>query len=250
MAPRRTKGARRGKGGRRGKRISAGARALMRKNNVAKVSQLIETVASNANQIYEYANISLAAFDRATVVARGYQFYRISKVKMVFKPRYDTWGAQLACGSVPYLYYLLDKGYNANSNNMSSFNALRDTGAVSRRFDDKSISVTWTPTVAIGVGDIQGNTNSQQYSLIRKAPWMNTNANSANATQPWKASGIDHRGIVFGVEQDVIQGGGAQYQYDVTLEAHFEFKDPLPSIGSNTVTYTVVDLENPLNIKQ
>lgn len=245
MAPRmKRKYARKSKA-KRGRR-SAGARVLVRKNDMAKVSQVIKLSPDTSGIIYAIENVSLAAFDRAVQVARGFQFYRISRVKFTFKPRYDTWGTQLGTGSVPYLYYRIDKGYNTNGVQLNSFNSMRDTGAIARRFDDHNITVTWKLCVAVSVGDLQGPTPTQVFSMVKTSPWLNTNGNSSSATLPWVASGIDHRGIAYGVEQEVLQAGPQNYQYDVLIEAFFEFKDPLPTTPApSIIPYVVKDIEQP-----
>lgn len=232
--------------GRRKARVSR-----MPKGQMATVTQVLEISTLTTNSISNFENLSLKAFDRAAGVGRYYQYYRIKSVKVTFKPLYDTWGTQFATGSVPYLYYIIDNGYSFSPAFCATFNSMRDAGAKAIRLDDKSINVYFKPAVAVSVGDVQGATTTP-FSMVKKSPWLNTNANSAgqNPLLGWAANGTDHRGIWFGVEQTVLQAGNTQVPYRVSLEAVFEFKKPLsfsngpiPVLQVNTI-----DLEVPQSI--
>lgn len=232
----------------RGVRKSAGiSRLPMTKKNVAKASQILKMTQLQSGAIYSVANLSLRAFDRLTNIGRNYQFYRIAKVVFRFKPLYDMFGQNLAQGSVPYFYFIIDKGYNLSAQNTATFNALRDAGAKPIRLDDKTITVAWRPCVAVGVGDIsQTGGPSQTFSMARRSPWLDTNANSATPTLPWAANGTDHRGIAFGVEQDILTGGTTQIPYIASIEVFFEFKDPIPVNNPPGAAdkRVILDLEN------
>lgn len=252
MAGRRkgAKGRRKGGNGRRKMRMYKGP-----KQQQATITQLIEVDSLKANSITSFENFSLKAFDRAAGVARYYQFYRMKYCKITFKPLYDTWTQPNALpgGSVPYLYYLIDNGYSFNPQFCSSFNSMRDAGAKPIRLDDRSIVVHFKPAVAVNVGDVQaGSTSTTPFSMVRKSPWLTTNANASSTTAaPWSPNGTDHRGIWFGVEQDVLQAGQDPVPYMVSIEAHFEFKKPLSFANPSTsLVHQLVDLEDPNNIKQ
>lgn len=195
------------------------------------------------NQINGYFNYSLSSCDRAVQVARAYQLYRIKRVTVEVRPMFDTFitpGA-VPSGSVPYLYYLIDKGFNNNSQ-IFNFNSMRDAGCKPIRMDDKTIRVSFTPHVANAVydsgitpGGVPGAPGSGLYARPVKAPWLQTNANanqlsSLGPFQAWAPSSIDHRGIIIGAEQVTVAPSGAS-QYLMTFKVHFQFKKPNMNIN-------------------
>jgi len=68
--------------------------------------------------------------------------------------------------------------------------------------------------------------------MKRISPWLATNNNAGLRSATWTPSGIDHCGILYGVEQDQT-GATGQITYGSEITCHFEFKGPLnaPGVG-------------------
>lgn len=218
----------------------------------AQASQTIQLNDQTANSVYTMDEIRLSSFDRMVNIARNYQFFRMTKVTVKFKPFADTFipgtGGTVLGQSVPYFYHLVNKG---NVLNTASFNALRDAGAKPRRFDDKTVSVSWKPAVLVGTQDwTQGvpSTNTYNPATKRISPWLATNNSAGYRTASWIASSIDHCGILYGVEQDQT-GSTGQLSYGIEICCDFEFKGPLnaPGLGDEhePVRVDIVPKEQP-----
>lgn len=161
-----------------------------------------------------YANraFQLADFTRASAIAANYASFRISKITMKFKPLADTFVTAPGGVGVPYFYSMLDKSGAIPLN--AALENLKQMGAKPRRFDDKTISVSWRPSVL--TADLTtvpaGNVAGSQYKL---SPTLSTNANAGNPTVPWAPSVVDHLGIYWYVEQ--ANGQGNQYNVEVEV---------------------------------
>jgi len=149
---------------------------------------------------------------------------------MKFKPLADTFTAPgvLSPGnwmSVPYLYTLVNKSDTLNSV-INGFDGLRDAGVKPRRLDEKTITITWSPTVAQGVSLSEGN-NTQSYATYRTSPWLSTNANVMlpGGVTTWAASTVPHLGLIYGVEQEYV--GNDVLPYSVEICVYAQFKKPL-----------------------
>lgn len=206
------------------------------------VSQWIQTNTA-ANTMYNLRNIALNQFRRAVQVANAYQHYRIKKVTLEFKPSLDTFPAGIggvggAGLQVPYLIYMIDKSGSIPT--LVGSDDLRQMGARPIRFDDKTIKVSWRPSVLQEVfGNTAPLTGQSQYKI---SPWLSTNANALNPGS-FVPSGIDHLGIFWKVDRP---GGNLppdvpEYTYDVQITVDFEFKKPLVQ-ATNTVEATKVEM--------
>lgn len=203
----------------------------------ATAKQTIQLPDDTGNQVYTLDQIRLEQFDRMVAIARNYQYFRITKVEMKFKPFADTFapgtGGTVVNQSVPYLYTLINKG---NVLNTASFNALRDAGAKPRRFDDRTLSVSWKPAVLYGVQDYSSTitpVSNTMFATKKVSPWLATNLNAGLRSAAWVASTIDHCGILYGVQQD-LAGPTGQITFGVEITVHFEFKAPLNAPGVGT----------------
>jgi len=202
------------------------------------VTQWIGQV-TTANVMYNLRNISLAQFARATQVAQAYQHYRIKKVLMEFKPAYDTFAPlALPAGQnlqVPYLIYMIDKSGSIPVNVDST--ALGQMGAKPIRFDDKTIKVSWRPSV---LTQTFGQANAQsQYKI---SPWLSTNANALNPGV-FVPSEIDHLGIFWKVDRaGVLPVNYEEYTYEVRITVEFQFKKPLIAPRSTVPDSTTVTM--------
>lgn len=182
------------------------------------------------NGLFRIDDINLSSFDRLTQIARGYQYFRFTKVVMRFKPLADTFitPGSLTPGnwmSVPYLYTLVNKSDTLNSVT-TGFEGLRDAGVKPRRFDEKTVTIAWSPTVAQGVSLSETN-NTSSYATYRTSPWLSTNKNVMlpGGSTTWDASTVPHLGIIYGVEQEYT--GNDVLPYSVEIEVHAQFKKPL-----------------------
>lgn len=195
----------------------------------AQASQTLQLSNDANNTVYRYDTARLSAFDRLVLIAQAYQYYRITKIEMKFKPFYDTYAGPLdsapATSTVPYFHWLINRGDNVDIN---SFNALRDAGAKPIRFDDKTITVSWKPSVLNYVRDMTGGTAQPVFNMGRISPWLATNQNAGLNSSAWKASEIEHIGILYGVEADYAP---QQLYYGTEVTVHVEFKKPLNQPG-------------------
>lgn len=171
------------------------------------------------NNIYNLLNTQLIDYNRAASVASSYQFYRIKKISLTFKPTYDTFanGNQ----SKTHLYFMLDKSGSLPLN--ISLEGLKQMGARPFALDEKERKVTWTPTVLESSMYAGGPGAAAAPAKYVRSPWLSTNANIASAG-PFVASGVDHLGIYWICEQLVTQ---TATQYEVEVEVQFQFKKPL-----------------------
>jgi len=180
-----------------------------------------------SNQMYGPNCIGLDQYPRAQSIARNYQEYRITKVKVTFKPQFDTFAATTDAATalrIPHLYYMIDKAQAIPIN--SNLAVLKAMGAKPRRFDDKDIVVQWSPGV-----QLSANTGANVAVLSKPliSPWLSTNATPDAA---WTASSVDHAGIFHYLEAGALPGDG-QYEYSVDVEVQFQFRKPL-LVVSNT----------------
>lgn len=178
---------------------------------------------------YYNADISLASFTRAQVVAQGYQRFKIKYFELQIKPDADTFAPGAASGK-PYLYYMIDK-----SNSLSSAlttGQLKSLGAKAIALDEKVITIRWKPAVTLSteISTATGTTSAQMYKV---SPILNCDEDpNGGAFQP---SQVVHNGIRFFVEN-----AGAPVNYRATLTAHFVFMKPsIPAIGQTTPPETV-----------
>lgn len=168
------------------------------------------------NTMYSFLSTRLQDFPRAVQVAQAYQYYKMKRITLTIKYAYDTFNAGLG-QSRPNLYYLIDKGGNLPTN--STLELLKSCGAVPRVIDNRSFSISWTPSVLNVVNDpLAANNVGAQYKI---SPWLNTNV---LPEQPgaWNPSSIEHLGLFFYVEQLL---GQSVYQLETKVE--FAFKKPL-----------------------
>lgn len=202
------------------------------------VSQWIQ-INTVANTMYQLRNIALNQFRRAVTIANGYQHYRIKRVTLEFKPSLDTFVAGVGPNplQVPYLIYMIDKSGSIPT--LVGTDDLRQMGAKPIRFDEKTIKVSWRPSVLQETFGQTAPLGSQ--SQYRISPWLSTNGNALNPGA-FVPSGIDHLGIFFKVDRaGVLPPDTPEYTYDVQITCDFEFKKPLVQ-ATNTVPAIAVNM--------
>lgn len=222
MAPRGSKSKRAPRRRRGGPRRRLGLKRGLANSEFASMKQTISLSNDQFNTVYKLEDISLSAFDRAVQVARAYQYFRMTKVEVQFKPFVDTF-TNSTTQSVPYLYYLIIKN---DATDTSTFNQMRDAGAKPVRFDDRTKVIRWKPAVQNQVigEDVLGAPTVTAWAESRISPWLSTSYQPATDSILWSPSKVPHKGLMYGVQEDFSTV--TQY-YEVTITAHFQFKKPL-----------------------
>lgn len=197
-------------------------------------------------------NFALTNSSRATAVAAGYQYYRISKIHIAIKPNADTYDAYQVATlpnppgyfGMPYVYYMIDKTgvFDANG---TSLTALKAAGARAICLNEKTINVSFKPAVQIGSSDNPGPGPAPVLELaaaFKTSPWLTTNANSGEPGSAWAPNSVDHMGIVMGVESQRQTGSWPAANATITVE--YEFKKPLWQVPpGETITYVKSDAD-------
>lgn len=190
-------------------------------SNYASASETITLPDDVVQTVYYMDNIRLEQFDRLSKIAQGYQYFRINRVDMRFKPQMDTF-TDSTQNTVPYFHYLIDKGNNLVPSAAGGFIQMRESGAKPIRFDDKTVTVSWKPCVSLLTQD-----GSQPITfgagLIRTSPWISTNDLAGAESTMWQPSTVEHRGLVYGVE--ALTSVARTYSSELTV--YVEFKKPL-----------------------
>lgn len=174
------------------------------------------------NVMYQKRNFELADHIRAVSIAQGYQFFRITRITLTFKPMLDTFSTT-GTGTVPQFYYMLDKSGSMPA--APTVDYLRQMGARPRRFDDKNVVVSWRPSVLDLSSTDPAGASAAHYRI---SPWLSTNANQFGVG-PWGPSVVDHLGLYWFARQDTP---GANNYFTIECTVDFQFKKPLAiSVG-------------------
>lgn len=235
-------------GGRR-RRVARKPMRIMRKARVAGRSGIAEYASLSvkrslalpgggnygANVLYSLMNTTLADFPRAVQVAQAYQFYRIKRITLTFKPSYDAYNSALGAVTKPRLYWMIDKSGTIPTN--IALEGLKAMGARPFEIDESPRVVSWAPSVLNAAFDAAG----PDFAQYRIHPWLNT---TDTPLQPgvFVPSSIDHLGIYWWMDQ-LNNPQGQLYQ--VECEVQFQFKKPLTNILSTVsavpATFAVVN---------
>lgn len=210
-------------------------------HDVASCTDTLGFISVAPNTPYTLQNIALTNSARAKTIAQGYQFYRITKVEVKWKPYVDTFTAANTL-SVPTLYYMIDKANTFPSN--STVDTLKQAGARPRRLDDKILSVKFAPAVHLASDDgaIGPASTVETAGMMKVSPWITTNANAGGSSMVWAPNSVDHRGLIFYVEQQSTAGPDAGVcSAEVIL--HYQFKKPLWTAGAQSDTVHRIDLD-------
>lgn len=197
----------------------------------AQNARCIETneVDEVSGQMYSMYNLNLTQFPRAALIAKGYQFFRITKVELVYVPQYDTFDANGAT-RIPNLYWQMDRLKQLQYTN--SYKQLERLGAKPHRLDEKMVRTSYKPSVLVGVLDAQALATTQ-FDNYKISPWLN--CRDMNTIGAWIANGTDHTGIVWYLDAQ----GANQIPFRVERRVHFEFKQPAADVT------TAEDINNP-----
>lgn len=210
-------------------RRRAPARRMMSKtkSNVgefASLSCVRSLTLANSGTLYNFSNFQLADFPRAVAVARAYQHFRITGIRVTWKPAYDTYSSA-TLQQKPNLYYMIDK--SAAIPTSITLEGLKQMGARPKTFDEKPITVSWKPSVLQDSQNLVGSVASS-YKI---SPWLITN--SAPDSALWNPSTIQHNGLLWWMEAP-----GTPQQFEMEVELQFQFKKPLVDRATTSVPAT------------
>lgn len=229
------------------KKVSRKPRKQLRRRRVAKKSNVSEYASLSVKRtlagpgggnffmrtLYNLMDTTLDQFPRAVQVAAAYQHYRIKKIALTFKPPYDTF-QEGGVSTKARLYYMIDKSGAIPTN--IALEGLKGMGARPRDFDEKNITISWSPSVLESTMTVAPNSLASKYQI---SPWLATN-NGPIQPGVFVPSTVDHLGLYWYVDQ---LAGDAQYTIDV--EVQFEFKKPLTDILSTVAaqkaTFAVIN---------
>lgn len=204
-----------------------GRRGMKRLANseYASAKETVKLPDDDMGTLYALYNTRLADYDRLAAIAKGYQFYRITKIEMKFIPHSDTFTYGSGT-TVPTLYWLIDRNENILFSS-NGFDQIREAGAKPIRFDDKVINVRWKPSVIQTLpADNSNPPTATTFSTSRLSPWLPTNlyAGQETTVYEWAPSTVPHRGLVYGAYQQ--SPVGTTYQYHAEITVHAQFKKP------------------------
>lgn len=173
--------------------------------------------AGNTYNIY----VQLNDLVRAQVLAKAYQYYRITKVVFKFKPLYDTFST-LGPSTIPQLYFMYDR-----SNTLPFLTApqFEQVGVKAIRFDDKMVHKVLRPAV---IGEANGNLPAD----YRISPWLPCNTDT---TGGYTLSAVEHQGVVALITKMYPTDATV---YDTDIIVTVQFKSPLVP-GSSESTHQV-----------
>lgn len=211
----------------------AGKRKSMSQPEKATCS-VVRTLGGGAtNTMFAYNTFNLADYDRAVAIARNYQRYRITGIKLTFKPEYDVFAAGAGVAK-PNLYYMIDKSGSIPDN--VTLEGLKQAGAKPHAFDEKPISVSWKPSVLNEMQVAGGLAAGAGYKI---SPLLSTDSTPGNVGA-WNPSRVNHLGIKWYMECT-----GTPLGVNLEAEIQFEFyKAIMPSLSavpSKGLQYAVLD---------
>lgn len=223
------------RGARKGRKMLRKRRGVRRSSNVKDYAGLSVKQSFTApgggtfqpNVMYDLLNTQLIGNPRAVQVAKAYQFYRIKRIAVTFKPLYDTFAGVAGNMSKPNLYYMIDKSGSIPTT--ITLEGLKQMGARPHQLDEKNFTVAWAPSVIESAMFIGGAPATGAPAKYQISPWLNTNADVSNPGA-WVASGIDHLGLHWYIDQLISTG----YAYTCEVEVQFQFKKPLDQYNIGT----------------
>lgn len=178
----------------------------------------------NVGTYYNISDIQLAQFPRASNVASGYAQFRIKSLKFTYQPLLDTFPST-GNTQVPYLVWKINR--EGNSFGGLTYDWFLQNGAKPIRFDDKSVSVTYRPSVIFDAVEAGAPGVGNQSSAPKIMQWLTTNKDPY--TPGFAPSQTSHAGHLVLVES---QGSAVAINYRMTVTAEFQFRKPLSEIPS------------------
>lgn len=192
--------------------------------NTAAVRENYTVSVSDGLTTYYSESLANLQFDRAQMVARAFQEYRIKYIKLTFRPSADTF--PIGSGPIPQLYCMVNKA--ASIPLAGTLQTLLDMGAKPIRFDDKNIVRAWKPTVLIGADQVPP-ASQLEAAMIKVTPWLSTNIFAQNPGAAWQPSNVQHYGLVFFVTKP--SPTTPTIAFNVDCEVVFQFRKPLAEVN-------------------
>lgn len=214
----------------------AGRRKAMSQPEKATCTVVRTLAGGITNQMFAYNSFNLADYDRAAAIAKNYQRYRMTGIKLTFKPEYDTFAVNPVGPNIakPNLYYMIDKSGSIPDN--VTLEGLKQAGAKPHAFDEKPISVSWRPSV---LNEVQTQGLIAAGSGYKISPLLATDATPGNPGA-WVASRVNHLGIKWYMECT-----GTSLGVNVEAEVQFEFykaiMPALSAVPAKGLEYAVLD---------
>jgi hypothetical protein len=161
---------------------------------------------------------------RIAAIAACYQDYRITACKLKFVPNLNTFGAGTTTG---YLPQMLTKVFDIQPPAVWGEVYITSMDPKTHELTQKDFTVSFPPKVNM-LASTTGA--SGQGVMIKKSPWLSTNAN-ANTGGAWAADSTEHFGLLaFITNAAANETIGCGYQ----AEVFYEFRKPLAQyVASN-----------------
>lgn len=165
---------------------------------------------------------------RAQQIAPFFQEYKITSVKLNFKPKWDTYPVDLANGQqLPYFLYTSDCASTVPNN--LAYQDYISMGVKPVRFDDKSL-VRYMPPCVIMNSTLSSPTVLP--AIIKKSPWLPTSSTNGGT---WTLNDVVHHGAKF---QITGVSPSDTSNYVVTVGVTVLFRKPLIQINPPSVAST------------
>jgi len=226
------------------KRRMGRRRVARRSGNVPEWASLSETTDFGSLVVgttYNLNDLQLGQFDRASAVAQGYQFFRIKKLTFKVQPLLDTFSSAGAT-QVPYLLWSINKAGYAYPGLLDDW--FYANGSKPIRFDDKTITIGYSPCAILDVAEASVPGVGNQANLAKQSPWLNTNRNAFVAA--WAPSVVSHTGHVMKVSSP---GSSQAMNYRLTCTAEFQFKKPLSLIKPDPVNVQAIGVSDLITLR-
>lgn len=208
---------------------------VTKKGNIATSTETIDlgtftAVTDSGATAANFAYVTPSDFDRSSLVAVNYRFYRVTKVTYDYMPEANLYQAGApTVPMVPRFISVMCRDANFNGGTSAAAGTLGDLEQMGGKFRQftKPIKISYTPNIVLTTGAIAGATGLPQagmYITRKKMPWLSTvtegTASPVNSGLNW-----DHFGHQWAIVCDSFTSGQIMGRLKVT--AHFEFKLPL-----------------------
>lgn len=211
------------------KRRVARRRMVRRTRNLPEWATMSETDdfgVLNVGSFYNISDIQLAQFPRASAVAQGYAQFRIKSLKFTYQPLLDTFPSTGGT-QVPYLVWKINR--EANSPAGITYDWFLQNGSKPIRFDDKSVTVTYRPSVIFDAVEAGLPGIGNQAAAPKLNQWLTTNRDAyAPGFAPSQTSHAGHLVLV------TSPGSADPMSYRMTCTAEFQFRKPLARIPTSS----------------
>jgi len=191
-------------------------------------ASLKEIVSTNvvAGGLYDFSAFALSdvALERAPMVAKAYQYFKITKIGFRLIANTDTYPVNGGF-AVPQVYWMINKGQSIPAG--ITADELLDMGCRPRALNDKNLTWAFAPAVLNANRNLAGGLVSL---YPRITPWLDTNTNAGTGVG-WAPSTTEHGGFLFHISKMNADDATA---YSVQITYHFKFMKPLyPSSSSS-----------------